>query len=38
MGFRPLFLGGVRGNFLETGMLENVFPDILGHETQTFEG
>ena len=41
MGFRPSFLGGsgdmLPRKFLETGMLENTFPGILGHETQTFE-
>ena len=25
------------GKFLETGMLENAFPGVLAHETQTFE-
>ena len=42
MGFRPSFLGGPGagspGKFLQTGMPENVFPGVLGHETQTFEG
>ena len=37
MGFRPSFLGGsggmLPGKFLKTGMLENAFPGILGHET-----
>ena len=41
MGFSPLFLGGLGAcspeKFLETGMLENAFPGILGHETRTFE-
>ena len=41
MGLSPSFLGGPGtcspGTFLETGMLENAFPGVLGHETQTFE-
>ena len=41
MGFSPSFLGGpgacFPGNFLKTGTLENIFPGILGHETQTLE-
>ena len=41
MGICPSFLGGPGAcsprKFLETGMLENTFPSILGHETQTFE-
>ena len=41
MGLAHPFYGGPGacspGKFLETGMLENTFPGILGHETQTFE-
>ena len=41
MGFSPSFVGGPvacsPGKFLKTGMLENPFPGILGHEAQTSE-